>query len=143
MAKTYTIKANGMEFTAPTQAEAMAMAQEFVKSLAPTTAGTGEKGKGKVKDTAFTKHDGTVVMTTAAQAAAWEKHREGYTNRVANKEANLQAWGTKREAYKPSQALVKAIKADRASITRKVAVEKYGFVGTKDDLKALKDSICK
>ena len=25
----------------------------------------------------------------------------------------------------------------------KVAKEKYGFVGTKDDLKALKDSICK
>ena len=144
MAKTYTIKANGMEFTAPTQAEAMAMAQEFVKSYAPTSAGKkAENGKGKVKDTAFTKHDGTVVMTTKAQAAAWEKHREGYTDRVANKEANLKAWADKREAYKPSQALIKAIKADRAKITLAIAKEKYGFVGTKPDLQALKNSVCK
>lgn len=142
MAKSYTIKMNGMEFTAPTQAEAVAMAQEFSKSSAPTTAKT-QAGKGKVKDTPFTKHDGTVVMTTKAQAEAWEKHRDGYANRVANKDANLKAWADKREAYKPSQALVKAIKADRSKITLAIAKEKYGFVGTKPDLKALKESICK
>ena len=47
MAKTYTITMDGMNFTAPTQAEAVAMAKEFVKSFTPTTAGTNEKGKGK------------------------------------------------------------------------------------------------
>lgn len=139
MAKTttYTIEMNGVKFSAPTQAEAVAMAKEF-RGSKPTSA-----GKGKVKDTAFTKHDGTVVMTTAAQAAAWEKHRDSYTDRKANKEANLQAWADKRAGYKPSQALEKAIKADRASITHKVAKEKYGFVGTKDDLRELKARICK
>ncbi len=100
-------------------------------------------GKGKVKDTPFTKHDGTVVMTTKAQADAWAKHRDGYTDRVATKEATLKEWEAKRAEYKPSKALLDAIKANRASITHKIAKEQFGFVGTKDDLKALKDSTCK
>ena len=133
---TYTIEMDGMKFSAPTQAEALAMAQAFKGK--PSTS-----GKGKVKDTPFTKHDGTVVMTTKAQAEAWEKHRNGYTDRVANKEANLQAWASKREAYKPTTALKNAIKANRASITLAVAKAQYGFVGTKKDLATLKDSICK
>lgn len=124
-----------------------AQVQEIVaKAIAQAMAGMGKpsnSGKGKVKDTAFTKHDGTVVMTTAAQAAAWEKHRDGYADRVANKEANLKAWADKREGYKPSKALKDAIKANRASITHAVAKAQYGFVGTKKDLAALKDSICK
>lgn len=124
-----------------------AQVQEIVaKAVAQALAGMEKpstSSKGKVKDTPFTKHDGTVVMTTAAQAQAWEKHRDGYANRVANKEANLKAWETKRDAYKPSKALKDAIKANRALITHKVAKEQYGFVGTKNDLKALKDSICK
>ncbi len=142
MAKTYTIEMNGMKFSAPTQAEAMAMAQEFVKSSAPTTAGTSA-GKGKAKTTTFTKADGTTVQCTEAQAKVWEAWRDGSADRKASKEANLAKFETDRKAYKPSKALKDAIKADRASITRKVAVEKYGFVGTKDDLKALKESICK
>jgi hypothetical protein len=85
-----------------------------------------------VKDTPFTKHDGTVVMTTAAQAQVWEKHREGYNNRVANKEANLKAWEDKRKAWKPTQAFVKAVKAN-PTMTVKQAKE-LGFVGTSNDL---------
>jgi hypothetical protein len=41
----------------------------------------------------------------------------------------------------PSEELIAAIKANRAEVTRKVAVEKYGFVGTKDELKALKAKV--
>lgn len=99
----------------------------------PTVSATGT-GKGKVKDTPFTKHDGTVIMTTAAQAQAWEKRRESF----ANKEANLQAWAEKRAAYKPSQALIDAIKANPTAITTKVAKAQYAFVGTSDDLWNLK-----
>lgn len=142
MAKTYTIKTvDGMEFTAPTQAEAIALAKAYdaERGKKPSTSA----GKGKVKDATFTKHDGTTVQCTQAQKQVWEKYRDGYTDRVANKEANLKAWADKREGYKPSKALKDAIKADRTSITHKVAKEKYNFVGTKDDLKALKASICK
>lgn len=137
MAKQFTIEMNGMKFSAPTQAEALAMAKEFVGSKPSTS------GKGKAKDATFTKHDGTVVACTKAQAEVWGKYRDGYADRVASKEANLAKFEADRKGYKPSKALKDAIKADRASITRKVAKEKYGFVGTKEDLKALKDSICK
>ena len=121
---------------------------QALASQAPTQSaskGKGEckgkgKGKGKAKLVEFTKTDGSVVKCTEAQAKAWEDYR----NRSRKSFDEVKAEFTKaREVYKPSQALIKAIKADRASITRKVAKEKYGFVGTKDDLKALKDSICK
>lgn len=116
---------------------ARAVAEALASTKKPTTS------KGKAKTATFTKHDGTKVACTEAQAKAWEAYRDGYTNRVASKEANLAKFEADRKAYKPSKALKDAIKADRASITRKVAAEKYGFVGTKDDLKALKESICK
>lgn len=124
-----------------TQEELQAVIDKAVaQALAskPTSA-----GKGKAKTATFTKHDGTTVQCTPAQAEVWTKYRDGYADRVANKEANLKAWADKRESYKPSKALKDAIKTDRASITHKIAKEKYGFVGTKDDLKALKASICK
>lgn len=124
-----------------TEAQVQKMiADAIAQALAakPSTA-----GKGKAKTATFTKHDGTKVACTPAQAEAWTKYRDGYADRQANKEANLQAWATKRQAYKPTEAFKKAIKADRASITLAVAKEKFGFVGTKNDLKALKDSICK
>lgn len=117
----------------------VATLKESLKSKPSTSA----RGNAKVKDTPFTKHDGTVVMTTKAQADAWAKHRDGYTDRVATKEATLKEWEAKRAEYKPSKALLDAIKANRASITHKIAKEQFGFVGTKDDLKALKDSTCK
>lgn len=119
-------------------AKAVAEALAGVKKPTTTT-----KGKGKAKLVEFTKHDGTVVKCTQAQADAWTKYRDGYTDRVASKEANLAKFEADRKAYKPSQALIKAIKADRASITLAVAKAQYGFVGTKPDLKALKDKVCK
>lgn len=111
---------------------------QALASQTPTQSATNSKGKAKLVE--FTKADGSVVKCTEAQAKAWEAYR----SRSHKSLDEVKAEFTKaREAYKPSQALVKAIKADRAAITRKVAKEKYGFVGTKEDLKALKDSICK
>lgn len=88
----------------------------------------------------FTKHDGTVRMGTPKQVAAWTKWQNREFKPLDEVKAEYEA---KRAAYKPSKALKDAIKANRAAITRKVAVKQYGFVGTKDELKALKDSICK
>ena len=88
--------------------------------------------KGKVKDVPFTKHDGTVVMTTQAQADAWAKRRDSYVP----KETVLKDWETKRASYKPSKELLDAIKAN-PTITRKEA-KTLGFVGTSDDLWNLK-----
>ena len=119
-----------------------AVAQALAQAPSKSASGKG-KAKNEKELVEFKKHDGTTVMCTKAQAAAWEKYRDGYTDRVASKEANLKKFESDRKAYKPSKALVDAIKKDRASVTRKVAVEKYGFVGTRDDLKALKERICK
>ena len=114
-------------------AVAQALAQKPTKSAG--------KGKGKAKLVEFTKHDGTKVMTTEKQAAAWAKYRDGYVDR-GTKEENLAKWKVAREAYKPTKALKDAIKKDRTKVTLEVA-KSMGFVGTKLDLKALKDDICK
>ena len=90
------------------------------------------KGNAKVKDTPFTKHDGTVVMTTKAQAEAWAKRRDNFVD----KETALKDWNAKRATYKPSNSLLDAIKAN-PTITRKEA-KALGFVGTSDDLWNLK-----
>lgn len=110
------------------------------------------KGKGKTtkspstKETekvAFTKHDGTVIYGTQAQVDAWTKRSESYASRKEAFEQMKATWAEKKASYKPSKALKDAILENRASITHKVAKEKYGFVGTKKDLQALKESICK
>lgn len=123
-------------------AVAQALAQTESAKQVPSSAKQKKTthGKGLSKLVEFTKADGTTVQCTEAQAKAWEAYR----SRSHKSLDEVKAEFTKaREAYKPSQALVKAIKADRAAITRKVAKEQYGFVGTKEDLKALKDEICK
>lgn len=91
----------------------------------------------------FRKSDGTVVKVTAKQAAAWTKWRDGAGDRKDQFERMKADWADARKGYKPSKALVDAIKANRAAITHKVAKEAYGFIGTKQDLKALKESVCK
>lgn len=115
------------------QAVAQALAQEKPKKS------TG-KAQPKAEKVAFTKHDGSVIYGTPKQVAAWTKWQNREFKPLDEVKAEYEA---KRSAYKPSKALKDAIKSNRAAITRKVAVEQYGFVGTKDDLKALKDSICK
>ena len=127
-------------FTEAQVQELIAKAVAQALASQPTATGTG---KGKAKDVPFTKHDGTVIMGTQAQVDAWKKSQDSYADRIAKRDENLKVWADKRASYKPSQALEKAIKADRASITHKIAKEKFGFVGTKEDLKALKARLCK
>lgn len=91
----------------------------------------------------FVKADGTTRKCTRKQADAWTKWRDGSDDRKEAFESMKAGWADKKAAYKPSKELVDAIKANRAAITRKVAKEEYGFIGSKEDLKALKDSICK
>lgn len=90
---------------------------------------------------AFTTKNGEVKYVSQAQADAWNAWRS-HALSEAEWEAKKTQWAADRKAYKPSEALIEAIKRDRAAVTRKVAVEKYGFVGTKEDLRALKDSLC-
>lgn len=142
MAKTYSITVNGSVFTAPTQAEAIAMAKEFISIAHAPKRGQGNSQPTVEKTVAYKKADGTTVMCTPEQAKAWDKFKANSSVRKESFEQMKATWNAKREAYKPSEKLIKAIKTDRASITHKVA-KTYGFVGTKDDLKALKDSICK
>ena len=104
---------------------------QALASQAPTK--SASKGKGKAKLVEFKKHDGSVVQCTEAQAKAWEAYR----SRSHKSLDEVKAEFTKaREAYKPSQALVKALKAN-PTMTRKEA-KAYGFVGTSNDLWNLK-----
>lgn len=82
-----------------------------------------------VKDVPYTKADGTTIMASQAQVNAWNTGK-------ARLEQESAAWSEKKEAYKPSQALVDALKANPA-MSRKDALA-YDFVGTKKDLAALK-----
>ena len=66
----------------------------------------------KVKDTPFLKKDGTTVMTTAAQAAQWEKYR--------NSASSLEQAKAATAAFKWTPALDAAIKANPAITTREI-----------------------
>lgn len=81
----------------------------------------------------YTKADGTTVLATTKQVAAWDafKSQEHKSLEQVKKE-----FADKKSAYKPSQALVDALKANPA-MSRKDALA-YDFVGTKKDLAALK-----
>ncbi len=98
----------------------------------------GAKAQPKAEKVEFVKHDGTKVMCTPKQAEAWNKWRSREYKPLDEVKAE---WDKKHKAYKPSKKLIEAIKADRASITHKVAKDEYGFVGTKAELKALKDKV--
>ena len=100
---------------------------------------TGAKAQPKAEKVEFVKKNGEKKMVSPKQAAVWEAARNR-SNGKSLDEVKAE-WNAKHEAYKPSEELIAAIKRDRASITRKVAKEQYGFVGTKDDLKALKEQV--
>ena len=127
MAKKYTIEMNGMVFSAPTQAEALAMAKEFVATTKPTTSGRGNN-KPEAKLVEFTKADGTVVMCTPAQAKAWDKYR----NRAHKSLDEVKA--LKPEISAKGRAYVKA----NPGCTRKEAAANGCKNITKEGLKALK-----
>lgn len=123
-------------FTNAQKQELSAMIAEAVAQAMAAQVSARTKAPKEPK-VAFTKKDGTVKMVSKAQADAWTQYRDNAQPFDAD------AWNAKRSAYKPSKALKDAIKANRAAITHKVAKEAYGFVGTKKDLAALKESICK
>lgn len=81
----------------------------------------------------FVKKDGTVKLVTPAQAAVWDAARNRQHKTLDEVKAEYDA---KRKAFKPSKELIEALKANPI-MTRKEAA-KLGFVGTKDELKALK-----
>ena len=117
-----------------TNAELEALiAGAVAQALAQAPKQSASKGKGKAKLVEFTKADGSVVKCTEAQAKAWEAYR----NRSRKSLDEVKAEFNKaRDAYKPSQALVQALKAN-PTMTRKEA-KAYGFVGTSNDLWNLK-----
>lgn len=94
----------------------------------------------------YTNAKGETKLITRKQAENYTSRRHTDEEKAAwkaKREKALADFESKREGYKPSKKLIEAIKRDRASISRKVAKDEYGFVGTKKDLKALKDSIYK
>ena len=100
---------------------------------------TGKPAPAKAELVEFVKKDGTVKMVSPKQAAVWEAARSRSNGKTLD-EVKAE-WNAKHDAYKPSKALIDAIKADRAKVTHKVAKAEYGFVGTKAELKALKDKV--
>ena len=97
---------------------------------------TGAKAQPKAEKVEFVKHDGTKVMCTPKQAAAWAKWRDREFKPLDEVKAE---WDAKHKAFKPSKELIAALKANPV-MTRKEAA-KLGFVGTKDELKALKHEL--
>lgn len=95
-----------------------------------------------VEKVKYTKADGTVVMCTPAQAKQWDNFKAHAGDRKESFEQMKADWADKRDAYKPSKALIKAIQTNRAAVTHAEA-KKLGFVGTKQDLQALKAQLCK
>lgn len=106
---------------------------------APVGKKAQKKSATKAKTATFMKYNvatgkrDIAVPCTEAQKAVWEKHEF--------KTFDAEAWEKQRKAFKPSKALKDAIKANPV-ITRKQAKE-LGFVGTRDDLKALKAQVLK
>lgn len=98
--------------------------------------GKGKKPTGKAAPelVEFVKKDGTRKMVSAKQAAVWEAARSRSNGKTLD-EVKAE-WDAKHKAFKPSAELIAALKANPV-MTRKEAA-KLGFVGTKDELKALK-----
>lgn len=96
-----------------------------------TRKGTGKPAPEKVE---FVKKDGTVKMVSPKQAAVWEAARSRSNGKTLDEvKAEYEA---KHKAFKPSDELIRALK-EKPTMTRNEA-KAYGFVGTKDELKALK-----
>lgn len=85
---------------------------------------------------AFKKRNGEVKMVSKAQADAWTAARDAADERKATYDARRKAFTS---AACP-KALEDAIRKNRAAVTAQVA-RSLGFVGTKQDLKALKEQI--
>ena len=123
------------------QAVAQALAQVSAKPARKAPTSTKSK-KSTTKNFAFTKHDGTVVYAKSQkQLDAWTKYANRAYVSTEERQERFAEHAKKMATYKPSKALKDAIRKDRASVTFAVAKEQYGFVGTKQTLKALKEQV--
>lgn len=128
-------------FTQEQQAQINAMIAEAV-SKAVTDALAGAKKPPKKKDSIFMKYNTATgkrdiaVECTEAQKKAWERSSENYEERKAKGSQKLEEFEAKRAEYKPTKKFKDALKK-KPSMSRKEAAE-LGFVGTREDLKALK-----
>lgn len=100
----------------------------------PVRKGKKPTGKTAPELVEFVKKDGTVKMVSPKQAAVWEAARNRSNGKTLD-EVKAE-WEAKHKAYKPSKELIAALKANPI-MTRKEA-KAYGFIGTKDEFKALK-----
>lgn len=116
-----------------TFAEASAHAQaEWNLMNKKSRQGTGKPAAEKHE---YVKQNGETILATQKQIDNWNE-RKGKLEELKVE------WEAQRAAYEPSEELIAAIKADRSKITREIAKAKYGFVGNKKDLAALKDRVC-
>ena len=121
------------------QAVAQALAQVSAKPARKAPTSTKSKA---TKKFAFTKHDGTVVYAKSQkQLDAWTKYANRAYVSTEERQERFAEHAKKMSTYKPSKALKDAIRKDRAAVTFAVAKEQYGFVGTKQTLKALKAEV--
>lgn len=138
MANKYEITMDGITFSAPTMDEAVAMAQAFKRKRGGNGGGTGKPAPEKVE---YKNRKGDIIMCTPTQVARFEELKLKGADAKARFEAMKAEWNAKHDAYVPSAELIEAIKHDRTKVTHKVAKAEYGFVGTKDELKALKAKV--
>lgn len=103
---------------------------------------TGKPAPAPVEKVKYTKSNGEEIMCTPKQAARFEELKANAPERKARFDAMCAERERKHAEYKPSKDLIEAIKTNRASITHEIAKTKYGFVGTRKELKALKDQVC-
>lgn len=135
----YEITMDGITFSAPTMDEAIAMGKAFMRKRGHKDEGTGAKAP--VEKIPYKKANGDIVMCTPKQVAHFEELKANASERKERFEKVKAEWNAAHDAYTPSEELIKAIKANRAGITKAIAKEKYGFVGTKQELAALKDKV--
>ena len=128
-----TITINGMVITYNTREELADIMAVMGMGKAKGKAPKGKPAPAKAELVEFVKADGSKVMCTPKQAEAWDKWRSRDRKPLDEVKAEYEA---KHKAFKPSNELVNALKA-KPTMSRKEAVA-YGFVGTKDELKALK-----
>ena len=101
---------------------------------APARKSKKATGKAAPELVEFVKKDGSKKLVSAKQAAVWEAARNRSNGKTLDEvKAEYEA---KHKAFKPSDELIAALK-ENPVMTRKEAA-KLGFVGTKDELKALK-----
>lgn len=104
----------------------------------PPRKSTGAPAPEKV---AYENRKGKTIMCTPKQVARFEELKAAAPERKEKFDAMCAEWERKHAVYKPSEELIAAIKHDRAKVTKAIAESKYGFIGTKKELAALKEQV--